>query len=89
MANFGDNAIGQQYLNDIEPKFDLRVPQEPQVIESAQGQLPLLIKINSRCWPSPIFRRARFHFNKHKAVGIAKHQIDFAAFGFEIGSKKF
>ena len=89
MADLSDLLFFQQHLNHIEPDFDFRIFQQPQVIECCLGKQPAFARVHRRGRARPILRRSRLHFYEDQAIAVAKNQIHFAARRAKVGREKF
>jgi hypothetical protein len=89
MPDFPNLTFPQEHFHNIEPDFDLRILQQPQVIKRAFRNQTPLARIHGGRGAGPVLGRTGFHFDKDKAIPVAEDQIDFAAFGTEICGEKF
>ena len=89
VTNFANISICQQHLNDVETNFDLRLPKQLQVIETALRKEPSLTRIHGSGRTHPIFRRSSLYFDKHETILLAENQIDFTARRAEVRCEKF
>src|SRR5438874_13760939 len=89
MPNFLNYALLQKDFDDIETYFDLRVFEQTQIVESCarKARAPFLVY---RCGGArPLLGRTGFYFDEHKTVGLAKHQVHFAAIRTKVLSEEF
>ena len=83
-----DHAGFQQYLDNIEPDLYLRILEQPQVVQRSARQPAAPLGLHRGGRARPIFRGARFDFDKRQAILIPKDQIHFSAFRAEVGGEE-
>ena len=88
MPHLAYRTVAQQHLDDVETKLGLRVAEPPQVLLCRLAKQAALALIHRGGGPGPAPFRPRLDLDEHQAFAIAKHEVDFAAFGAVIGSEK-
>ena len=71
-------SLRENHFDDVEPKQDVGITQEPEPGKAASRNALALVPIDRVERPAEIFPRPRFHFDENQRVAIAANEIDFA-----------
>ena len=79
MADFADDAILEQYFDDIESDFDGWVLEKSQIVQCCLREQPPFPSVHRICWANPIFARTRLYFDEYETISVSADEVDFAA----------
>src|SRR5439155_8442227 len=89
VPDLAHRAVAQQDLNNVEAQFYAGLFEKLEVIERRLRKEPAFAGVHGCGRARPFLGRTRFDFHEHKAIAVAKDEIDFAARRTEVGSQEF
>src|ERR1043166_3307901 len=89
MPHLAHCAVLQQNFDDVEADLHLRLLEPPEIIERALGKQPAFARVHGGGWADPLFGGTGFDLDEYQAIGVAEHEVDFAAIRPEVRGEKF
>ncbi len=89
MSDFAHGAFVQEDFDDVETNFYLGIFQQAKVVERGTSQALASLAIDGGGGTRPCLGRTRLHLDEDKTVVIAEDEVNFAAWGTEVGGEEF